>query len=111
MYILIYYSCNMYTKTIISGFVKAGFITRPLIAEEQQAQLEPLNDLVGALERLGVVEEMEEEEEDVENDEEVEDEGEIDEEMSDEEEDDEDGDESADEEQRQVRQAEEMFVI
>jgi len=28
----------------------------PLIAEEQQAQLESLNDLVGALERLGVVE-------------------------------------------------------
>ena len=104
MYILIYYSCNMYTKTIISGFVKAGFITRPLIAEEQQAQLEPLNDLVGALERLGVVEEMEEEEEDVENGEEVVDEGE----MSDEEEDDEDGDESADEEQRQ---AEEMLNL
>ena len=62
--------------------------TRPLIAEEQQAQLESLNDLVGALERLGVVEEMEEEEED-----------------------DEDGEESADEQQRLVRQAEEMFVI
>ena len=47
-----------------------------------------MNDLVGALERLGVVEEMEEEEED-----------------------DEDGEESADEEQRLVRQAEEMFVL